>query len=206
MTIGDIKVEALRLMHVDREVSCENLDELLYDDNLSDLVRAMGGAINRCLSDLTVRLVLPPRRVALTGGEGRGGWRRFSLEVIGDMFAPARLTAECDEGVRDVMGFVLEDDTLRVDEYDEDASYYLFYHPRLPRVSDATANTTELSLPPELAEAVPWFVVSEVWRADEPDEADKARSNYETAVLRYVESRLSPVRQTVVDNMFGGLR
>lgn len=196
MTLGDIKAEALQLMGFEEDVDAENVDDYADDDNWGPLIRPMWNAINRCLSDLETKRVLPLQRASLPAPTGKGTWRRFRYDGIEDLFEVARVVVETNYHVDDDHPFLLEEGgTLRVNDYDDTANYCVLYRPKLARLRVTSPNSTVIGLsvgekekvilPDALAAAVPYFVKSEVYRVDEPDEAGEARNFYEAAVEQY---------------------
>lgn len=197
MKLGEIKAQAMQLMYADRDVFCENVDELRYDPNYGQLYAGMTGAINRCLADLEARRFLPLGRMELVGGVDVGREHRFLYDGA-DVFDIERLSKEDASGVMDNHPFVTEaEGELRVPAYDGAASYYLLYHKKLKRVTDGSEPDKEIELPDALAEAVPFFVKGEVFAVDEPGEAGEARNIYEAAVARYADARPARTQGTV---------
>lgn len=188
MKLGEIKVQALRLMHIDRPIHSGMVDDLAFDDNYSDLYNAIPEAVNRCLADLEGRRFLPLGREELTGAEGNGRHRRFRFDGIAGIFEPARLIVEAGTYYDDDHPFANEDEgVLRVDDFDASAKYFLLYHKQIPRITSASGPDTEIPLPDALAVAIPLYVKGDVFAVDEPGEAGEARNFYEAAVARYAE-------------------
>ena len=79
-------------------------------------------------------------------------------------------------------GYVLEADVLACRTIPEDAIYIAIYKPRLARVSHSTPNDTVINLPDNIASLIPYFIKGELFRADEPDEAQEARRWYESGI------------------------
>lgn len=219
MTLGDIKAEALQMMGFDEYVDANNVDDFAEDDNFGPLLRQVWSAVNRCFADLETKRVLPLQCAFLTSPTGKGTWRRFDYSGISDLFEVVRLVMETNYGVDDDHPFLLEaGGTLRVNDYDDSADYVVLYRPKLNRLTACTDNSTVIGLPmgdtdnkPEnavlpdaLAAAVPYFVKSEIYRFDEPDEAGEARNFYEAAVEQYA-SRAEISRQGTVQTVYGML-
>ncbi len=203
MKLGEIKAQAMRLVHIDREVNEQNVADLAYDPNYGTQYAAIPAAINRCLGDLELRRILPQGRVLLAGGTVRGGRCRFDTQALADdFFEVASVLKETDACFLRDHPYFIEGGLLTLPQYDPGAEYYLLYHKRLARITDATEGDTELPLPEALAEAVPWFVVSEIQRVDEPGEAAEARNLYEAIVERYVDG-LPEHRQGSVQTIYG---
>lgn len=204
MTLREIKMQALRLMHANVQiVNDADVEGLEFDSNYGPLYAGMPAAINRCFADIEARHILPPKRVLLTDGEVRGSRCRFSLEGIEDFSEVAYISCEKGEMLIEEHPFTYEEENvIRVDGYDESASYYLYYHRAIPRVWGTTKNSEEVPLPDALAVAVPWFVMSEIFRVDEPGEANDGRNHYEAAVEQYAALRRVR-RQGAVKTVFG---
>ena len=205
MELREVKMQALRLMHADVQIVHDaEVAGLEWDSNYGPLYAAIPAAINRCYADLEARHVLPISRTELTGGEGKGRWHRFSYaDLPVPVSAIARLAVESGAYIDDDHPFVYEEEgILRVEDYDPAATYMLYYYPALPRVWDTTSNDTQMPLPDALAEAVPWFVMSEIFRVDEPGEANDGRNHYEAMVEQYAQ-QLNVRRQGAVQTVFG---
>ena len=186
MTLRDIKMQALRLMHADVQIVRDSeVADLEWDANYGPLYAGIVPAINRCYADLEGRQILPISRAELTGGTGKGRWHRFSYAEI-PLSSIARLAVESGAYIDDDHPFLYEEEgVLRVEDYDSAATYVLYYYPALPRVFETTSNDEAVPLPDALAAAVPWYVMSEIFRVDEPGEANDGRNHYEAAVEQY---------------------
>lgn len=204
MKLREIKMQALRLMHADVQIVHDaEVAGLEWDSNYGPLYAGMPAAINRCLADIEARQILPPRRVLLENGEVRGNRCRFSLDGITDFSEVARIALEKGDVLIEDHPFTYEEeDVIRVDGFDAGAAYYLYYHRAPRRVWETTSNDEEIDLPDALAVAVPWFVMSEIFRVDEPGEANDGRNQYEAAVEQYAALRRVR-RQGAVVTRFG---
>ena len=60
MTIGRIKIEALKLMFLNaRDIHEDELTSLGAEQNYSDYLASMPGCIHRALQDMVLRKILP---------------------------------------------------------------------------------------------------------------------------------------------------
>lgn len=204
MTLGDIKAQALQLMGFEEDVAADNVEDYAEDENWAPLLRQMWSAVNRCLTDLETKRVLPLRRDPLPAPTGRGTWRRFRYDEIEGLAEVVRLVVETNYSVDDDHPFLLEEGgTLRVNDYDDTANYAVLYRPALPRLTVNSGNDTVIPVPEVLAAAIPYFVKSEVYRVDEPAEAAEARNFYEAAVEQYAAG-MEISRQGTVHTVYGG--
>lgn len=188
MTLGEIKMQALRLMFVQAadDYTVDEISELERDEECKDYIANMPGAINRCLSNLESRSVLPIKRAVLSGfsGEVYGGSVRYMLpQVLPDLFKIERIAKENERGgYRSSVGYVKEGNTLMLSEIRDDERYIIMYRPRVARVNAFTDNNTVLDIPEHIAALIPYFIKSELYRIDEPDEAQEAKNWYENGL------------------------
>lgn len=172
MTIGEIKLEAMNLMFARNE----SLEVLEQDENYRDYMYNLTGAINRCFSSIEEKRVLPTKSKVLTNGVLSGTWLRFAHNDL-DI---DRITFESDEEYVGSVPFDVEGDSIIVEN--KEGTYRLIYYPSIARVLLFTPNDTVIDIPDSIACAIPYYVKGDLYRDDEPDEADKARAFFETAV------------------------
>lgn len=205
MRLGDIKAEALKLMFADydTDIIAENIPDLEGQEDLRSYLINMNGSINRCFSDLESKRVLPVKTRQLEASEGIAGAFsvRFDLDaLISDFSDIARVVYENVGEYCGEMAYRREGNTLILDGFDFDGEYRLLYYPRIPRVSQATGELTELPIPDEIAAFIPYFVKGELYREDEINDAAEARNWYEAAMEQIVTARSG--RQTRVRTVY----
>ena len=180
MKRGEIKIEALKLMfavnnadYTDADV--DNLDLMKADRNYSDYLSAMVGSVNRCFAILEERRILPVRSMVL----GDGG--RYVLNAE-DFFDVERIVYEGNGEYDGNCEYFREGDAVIIKDYDTHGEYRLLYRPSIPRVCAYTPDDTEIPIPDRIACYIPYFIKSELFRMDEPDEATEARRFFEAAI------------------------
>lgn len=192
MTLGEIKVEALRMMFVDTvtDYESEDLEELLDDDSCRDYIVNMPGAINRCFSDLESRSIVPEKRLVLTQAEGEiyGGRARYELPLLApDFMKLERVIREDENGGYDgSVEYMREGNSIVLKGLSEGERYVMIYRPRIDRIRAYTENNTNIALPDNIAALIPYFIKSELFRADEPDEAQEARNWYDASLSELI--------------------
>lgn len=214
MTIGKIKIEALKLMYLGaRDLHEEDLDELGADQNYSDYLAAMPGCINRALQDMVVRSLLPVK-VAVLSGKNDPGWvyggAFFDLStIVPDLYEVERIARvnPWRNRYQGAVSYAMEGDGLIIPDYQTGGGdeYRLLYRPTLSEVSGETRNDYELPIPDALACAIPYFIKAELYASDTPSnlsEAQLARQSYEAALSRYA-TRSQGGHQTRIKNVFG---
>ena len=220
MKLGDIKIEALKLMFVDfvTDYAAEDITSLSTDESCRDYLANMPGAINRCFADLERRGVIPAKSVEL-GELGRArkyGNVRYKLkDIIPDFGRIERVSRESEDGEYcAACSYRLEGGVLvlrapdirtytedGVEKYEERETYTLIYRPTLDRISRSTSDEVEIDLPDSIANLIPYYVKGDVYRMDEPDEAGEARNWYEAAIneLLYEAESSQECVETVFD-------
>ena len=205
MKLKDIKLETLRMMGVTAVINDEDLTRLAADEECKDYMAYMPGAINRCFSNLEGRDVLPIKRAVLSpfSGESYGGGVRYELpQAVPDLFKIERIAYESQRyGYTGHVGYTKEGDTLLLREIGEGERYIILYRPRLRRITSFTDDETELDIPENIASLVPYFVKSELFRQDEPDEAQEARNWYEGGLADIISE--AEAVQTRVQSVYG---
>lgn len=197
MKIGTIKAEALKLMYLTGSdtVGAEDIDMLESEENLRPYLFAMTGAINRCLSDIEVRRILPTKTKRI--GQSLSGTLVLSLSEITDFYDVERVSAAISGEYRGNVSFFTEGDFLMIPDADAGAVYTLIYHPKIRRLSGNEWNTEELEgIPDAVACLIPYYIKGELYREDEPNEAGEARNWYESGM-----ALIHPVRDGVQDRV-----
>lgn len=199
MKLGDIKIEAMKLMFVNYNIDfhIDELESLSQDESYGSYLVNMPGAINRCFSSLEEKGVLPVKAYALREEDGlvSGAFIRFDLDtLIEDYFDIVRIVCEDSRGnYEGDYDYQMEGHTLVLAAPSEGESYQVLYKPRLERINAMTSNDTELPIPENIASHIPYFIKGDLYRDDEPNEASEARNWYEAAMEADLESKVDKV-------------
>lgn len=185
MTIGEIKIQALKLMFVTYtdDLTVEQLTVIGGQDNYRAYLINMDGAINRCFADIEHKRVLPVKTHVLNTNEWntRGHFARFDLSTVPDFFDVQRVSAESLYDYDGNVAYDREGNMLILREFHQDAEYRLMYYPKIQRVV-GIMDTVEADVPEEIAAFIPYYVKGDLFREDEPNEASEARNWYEAAM------------------------
>lgn len=205
MKLGEIKLEALKLMwtNYNEDIGVEQLADLMGSEAYGDYLVAMTGSLNRCFADLEARDVLPVKSFVLPGGTAGEPRQllRFDLkELIPDYLSMERLVYEADGAFYEDtnVASLLMENVLLLPWFDgEKESYRVIYRSALPRILPYTDDLTELPIPDRIAAFIPYWIKSELYREEEPNEAGEARNWYEaqlSAVASVSSRRAGRVR------------
>jgi hypothetical protein len=199
MTVGDIKIQALKLMFVSYsdDLSVENMDAIKGSENYRAYLVNMDGSIDRCLADIEKRCVLPVKMLELVPEQEpiHGFMTRIEINAP-DFYEVERVSKESLYEYDGDCSYMREGNTLLFTNFDTSAKYRLMYFPRVTRTVNLS-DTDEIGLPEEIAAAVPYFIKGELFREDEPNEASEARNWYESAILTVARPRITKQNSVV---------
>ena len=191
MKVGDIKIEALRLMFAGVP-ALMNADNLYGYESRSEFelyLSMMPGSIHRCIDNIVSRCILPVKRkeLSLTGVERRGRFYRFDISGS-DFYEVSRVIKMSEDEYDGDHPYRMEGETLVLLAPDEASSYTLLYHPKIPHKE--YKDTDELvGIPDEIAVLMPYFIKGELYREDEAGEAAEAMSWFEQRLASLGETR-----------------
>lgn len=197
MRLGEIKIEALKLMfaNYNNDINIGKLQELALDENYASYLVNMPGAINRCFAVIENKGVLPVKvhELRACDGSASGVFTRFNLsEIIKDYFSMERLvySSQSGEYVGDY-DYQKEGETIVIKDFDESNTYTILYLPKIDRISAITDNETEMDIPDDIAQHIPYFIKGDLYRDDEPNEASEARNWFEAAMDAILSGKVS---------------
>lgn len=185
MRVGDIKVEAIKLMFTNYgfDFSINELQTMLSDENYGSYIVNMNGAIARALDRIENACIVPLKRKELSLDDcvETRSFLRFDTSKIEDFFMLDRVTAEYDSG--EYVGNVeyeLEGDVLLLPNHK--ASYTILYYPTIKTIDENTQDTDEIWIPEKIARLIPYFIKGDLYQEEEPDLAADARNIFEASL------------------------
>lgn len=207
MKLGDIKIEALKLMFVSEETEfhADILEELMLDEEYRIYLANMPGAINRCFAAIEEKRILPSRCYApdLNEGVESGLHWRFDLGRIPQFGKLDRVVRESEYGGYDPSCSYQREETVlvlpRLASYEH---YKILYKPQIPRITLGTDNNTELEIPENIAVHIPLYIKGDLYRDDEPGEAAEARNWFEAAMNELARGADTAGHQTSVRSIY----
>lgn len=200
--LGEIKIEALKLMFADykNDYSVSNLSSLMANDNYGKYLRAMNGSINRCFDRLRALKKQPKKVIVLDKGlMAEDEFLHFDLddETFASVDYINRITYRDEDGrpLDSKVHYEMEGREIIIEN--RSGSFRMIYFEKLPFITTLTDDQV-LLIEDELARVIPYFIKSELMEEDEPELARQARIMFEqTVAALYNEPE---VRQTKVVN------
>lgn len=207
MTYGEIKIEALKIMFLNGQdpINEDWLSAYKDDETYRSYLENIKGSLNRCLSTIEEKRILPSRQKKLSAemGTASGAFIRFDLPtLIEDYFDLDRVAMECGSDYASDCDYIREGNVLVLPRFhaDQEISYYAVYKPKIKRITFSTADTDEIDLPEGIAAYVPYYLKGELFRDDEPNEAADAMNQFEQRMNEISKHNVS--RQTSVRSIY----
>lgn len=182
MTLGEIKVEALKIMFAaySNDFSVGELEHIARDDNYASYLADMVGSINRCFANIENKGVLKSKCIPLENGTENDYSVSYDLDSIEDFYRIERVIGKKDGLYYPSVEYVVEGNNLIL--FDKDAVYKLVYKPRIKRITSYTPDSEDIGVDDSIAVLIPYYIKGDVYRDDEPAEAAEARNWYEAAI------------------------
>jgi hypothetical protein len=184
MKIGEIKVEAIKLMFANYgyDIQVDDIQRLLSDENYSSYIVNMNGAIARALDRIENACVLPLKSYKVNPADISHGkaFMRFNLALISDLFMIDRVVIEgaCEYDAN--AEYELEADNLVLANSNSDIT--IIYYPSVKTVDSNVSDGDELWIPDKIARLIPYFIKGDLFQEEEPDLAAAARNLFEASL------------------------
>lgn len=187
MTINDIEKNALAIMFTNYEQDLTDQDvDLLDSDEYRKYTVNMKACINRALTRIQQAGVLPLKSKTLTcntPGINNGFLTRYSLkDTIKDLYKIKRIVLSAPHAYEPSVTFHIEADTLVLPVLAREQEYVVVYEPKVSKVSLNAPSSTDIDIPDDIAELIPYFIKAELYEEDEPSLAVQARNIFETTL------------------------
>ena len=171
MTVGEIKIESLKLMEINgTDISTETLEDLYSNENYKEYLSRMPGAITRALHRFKTVGVIPEKSYSETM-EDFSKLNRVVVEGRNTYCANYPYTFEG----KNVVLF-----NLRIGN-----TVTFIYEPKVQIVLTTTDDAMEIPIPDDLSSIIPYFVKADVFEQDEPELATQARNIFELMLAEY---------------------
>ena len=186
MKVGDIKIEAIKLMFTNYgyDLGLDDLSRLAADENYGSYLVNMNGSIARALDRIQNACVLPLKRKTLKASDlitGKG-FDRYDTSKISDLFQIDRIAAEYSNGYYDGnAGYFLEGNMLVLD-HNPNVTYILLYYPTIETMNSEVLDSDELWIPDNIARLIPYFIKGDLYQEEEPELAANARNLFEASL------------------------
>ena len=207
MTIGEIKIAALKLMFAnyaeDLAATNEDIGQLMQNENYASYLLNMPESINRAVAFIHAMGKVPPKTFYLEDSMGLRddyGFDRFNLAaLIPDYERFVRLDKEYFGSYITSVPYRIENGNLLLPA-SRVGLFIVRYQPRLEQYTTATNNETELELDGYLANIIPYYIKGDLYQDDEPNLAIEARATFERMLASYIP--MDSVSHSCVEPMY----
>ncbi len=192
MKLGEIKMQALSLMYPDEVIRydesddgeiCDAVYRLKNNPNFEGVLESCVGAINRAFAHIE-SLGLSTKKcvdLALSTLE-RSGDGRVKIPTERDLYSVERVLCH-KNGKSYACGFELIDGVIYAD-YMSKGVYTVVYKTKIARVKRTTSDTYQVELPFGICDAIPYFVMAELFSGESEERAQEARRIFDLALER----------------------
>lgn len=198
MTLGEVKIEALKIMFVDFydnvgvQIDTSDISRLETVENYAPYLLNMNGTINRCFADIERKRVLPLKSYVVLPSLLReeSGKIVFDLSNIPDLFELDRVILKGNAFYEPNVDFEIEGTDIILPK--TDGTIKIIYRPTIKRITELTANTVDLTtdedynIPEGIVALIPNFIKGDLYRDEEPNEASESRNWYEAGIAAYM--------------------
>lgn len=189
MKLGEIKLQALMLIFPNDvlEYNEENIEELIYNLRSSgtygSYLSNSVGAINRAFSSIEQKMLSGKACICLDAKNSirQGEYISIDLSKYEEILAISEVYLDGAS----VEFNMLTDSILNVKSTRQYGDIQLIYYKRLKRINHATSNNYEIELG-NIADAIPYFVKSDLLLGESPEEGAASRSVYENMLNEYI--------------------
>ncbi len=188
MKLGEIKLEALRIMNINNDsvLLLDRYDSLLGEKKYAKYLNNMFNCINKAIDIINHKGILPENVLSLAGlpiTEG-GINNRFDLSGVADFLSVLRIVYEdnvlnyCER-----VPYEREGNKIVVSKKYLPEFLTLIYNTKIQNITESLTNKDEVpGLSDELARLIPYYIKFELYQEDEPDLALTAKNTFEQGI------------------------
>ena len=184
MKIGEIKIEALKLMFAsyDWDYNTNQLGLLKESEQFKDYLINMPGSINRCFAVLENKGALPLGFHKVNGSTDTADG--VSVDMDTEKFLDVeRVSYQGKYGDRHPsFPYIRDGNVIYLEGIFQGDSYTIYYRPRISRAWTDDTELSALGVPDRIAALIPYFIKGDLFREEDAAEASNARAWFEGAM------------------------
>lgn len=153
--------------------------EIVTDDNTMPYLVAMPNAANACLNYIATTVRHIPKSIDIVQDGTGTDIKKYNLrELTADFYAVQ--PAEIYMNGAKVANYKFENDNILVLDGSIAGTWTVYYDAYPQRITANTSDNYELPLYPEVAELLPWFMASQLYKDDELQTATQYWNEFAT--------------------------
>ena len=187
MKLGEIKLEALKIMNINNDsvLVLNNMDAILGEKRYAKYLNNMFNCINKAIDVINHKKILPQERIEMSELALKQGAinNRFDVSSIKDFLSISRIVYEDNNGYQERVPFEREGKMVVVSNKYLPEYLAMVYDTRIDNITENIADTDEIpGLSDELARLIPYYIKFELYQEDEPDLAFTAKNTFEQGI------------------------
>ncbi len=184
MKLGEIKLEALKIMNINNDsfLFVENMSSILGEKKYAKYLNNMFNAINKAIDIINHKKILPQKRIILSELPVKQSAvnNRFDLSLLNDFLSISRIVYEDDKGYQERIPFEREGNLVVISNKYLPEYLVMIYDTKAPNITLDLEDTDEvLCLSDEFARLIPYYIKFELYQEDEPQLAFAAKNSFE---------------------------
>lgn len=197
MKLGEIKLEALRLMFTNysEKLDLEHISTYYEDEKYGQYLQNMTECINRAIDRINSAGVLSEKSYTVTntstgiGIETSSFFNRYSLaSLISDYYKLVRVVKHDSRQVVGNYNYLTESDgVILLAPLNENETYSFIYAPKVGNVN-SLEDDDEINIEDGLARVIPFYIKGDLYQEDEPQLAADAKNQFEQYIATYKKS------------------
>lgn len=188
MKLGEIKLEALRIMNInnDSDLLVERMSSILGEKRYAKYLNNMFNSINKAIDYINHRKVLPQNCVELTSLPIEEGnvFNKFDISSIADFLSVDRVVYE-DNFVNysESIPYTRVGNKIRILKKFLPEFLTLIYDTKVANITENLRDEDEVpGLKDEFARLIPYYIKFELYQEDEPDLAINAKNTFDQGI------------------------
>lgn len=197
MKLGEIKLEALRLMFTNysEKLDLEHISTYYEDEKYGQYLQNMTECINRAIDRINSAGVLSEKSYTVTkasAGEGietSSFFNRYALaSLISDYHKLVRVVKHDARQIVGNYNYLTESESvILLAPLNENESYIFIYSPKVGNVN-ALDDEDDVVIEDGLARVIPFYIKGDLFQEDEPQLAADAKNQFEQYIATYKKS------------------
>ena len=187
MKLGEIKLEALKIMNINNDsvLVLENMDAILGEKRYAKYLNNMFNCINKAIDVINHKKVLQKERVEMANLliQQSGVNNRFDVSSIEDFMSVSRIVYEDENNYQERVPFEREGKLIVISNKYLPENLIMVYDTKIENITASIRDTDDVpGLTDELARLIPYYIKFELYQEDEPDLALTARNTFDQGI------------------------
>lgn len=188
MTLGDVKIQTLKLMEINNaDITVDLLPDLISDENYKEYLSRMPSSVTRAMNRIKTVGAVPKKSYEFPEETDYYMIKKIALgNEIEDFSKLERIVVSGHNTYCGNYPYTFEGENVVLFNIKAGNTITVIYEPKMPVFTTLSDDALEIPLPEELASIIPYFVKADVFEQDEPELATQARNIFELMLAEYI--------------------